>query len=87
MLSGLRTFLINWAISVLYTYFLVILECAILADILDSFKLFFGGGKKLIFHIKILLFFMDVTIFLKKFFNIGVVLNCRGLIYLKAVQY
>ena len=87
ILSRLGLFLIHRAISALYTYFLVMLKCAVPAGILGSFKLLFGGGGKAVFRTKISLFIIDVAIFSKEFFNVGVVLNCWGLVYLRAVQY
>lgn len=76
ILSKPRTFLIDLATSVIYTLFLVMLKCAVIADIFNFFKLFFEDREKTAFYIKVFLSFINVTIFSKKSYNTSVILNC-----------
>lgn len=53
--------------------------------ILDSLEILFGGERKAVLCIIASLSFIDIAIFLRGFFNAGVVLNYWALVYLRAV--
>lgn len=55
--------------------------------ILGSFKVFFRGKKKALFCIIAFLSFKDMGIFLKRFFNVRVVLNCWDLKFFIYIFY
>lgn len=63
----------------------MIVKCAILTGIFDSLKVLFGDRRKAVLCIIAFLSFMDMAIFSKGSFNARVVLNCLGLVYLRAV--
>lgn len=65
----------------------MIVKYAVPMDIFDFLKVFFEDKKKAVFQTIAFLSFMDIAIFPREFFNIGVVLNCWSLVYLRAVQH